>query len=217
MNILKIILIFSFSLVSLAVSASDVSTDVGGIQASVGMVDAYSDMAGTQSSGVSGTENFVTDPETNAKPIAYFDADPDINAKPISYSNAGMETSAKLLAYSDAYKQTADWGKSRVLKATGWTTFGLGAGMLLGSAGWLYGCMLTDTYGHNDRIGINALAIGGLAFVAASVPQLILSAKYARRAKMSAPVSFALGMTTVNTSLSGNLTAHPAIGLNIRF
>ncbi|WP_300503503.1 hypothetical protein [uncultured Duncaniella sp.] len=53
--------------------------------------------------------------------------------------------------------------------------------------------------------------------MAASVPQLILSAKYARRAKMSAPVSFALGMTTVNTSLSGNLTAHPAIGLNIRF
>ena len=89
--------------------------------------------------------------------------------------------------------------------------------MLLGSAGWLYGCMLTDTYGHNDRIGINALAIGGLAFVAASVPQLILSAKYARRAKMSAPVSFALGMTTVNTSLSGSQTTHPAIGLSVRF
>lgn len=203
MNILKIILILSFSLVSLAVSASDVATDVGGIQSSVGMGDAYSDMAGTQSSGISGTENFVTARETATRPI--------------SYSHVGMETSAKPLAYSDAYKQTADWGKSRVLKATGWTTFGLGAGMLLGSAGWLYGCMLTDTHGDNDRIGINALAIGGLAFVAASVPQLILSAKYARRAKMSAPVSFALGMTTVNTSLSGSQTTHPAIGLSVRF
>ena len=203
MNILKFILIFSFSLVSLAVSASDVTPDVGGMESSVGMVDACLDMAGIQSSGVSGTENFATARETATKPI--------------SYSNAGMEASVKPLAYSDAYKQTADWGKSRVLKATGWTTFGLGAGMLLGSAGWLYGCMLTDTHGDNDRIGINALAIGGLAFVAASVPQLILSAKYARRAKMSAPISFALGMTTVNTSLSGNQTAHPAIGLSVRF
>ncbi|WP_297072100.1 hypothetical protein [uncultured Duncaniella sp.] len=217
MNILKFILIFSFSLASLAVSASDVSTDVGGMESSVGMVDVYSDMAGIQSSGFSGTENFATDQETNAKPIAYSNADPETATRPIAYSNASMEISAKPLAYSDAYKQTADWGKSRVLKATGWTTFGLGAGMLLGSAGWLYGCMLTDTYGHNDRIGINALAIGGLAFVAASVPQLILSAKYARRAKMSAPVSFALGMTTVNTSLSGSQTTHPAIGLSVRF
>lgn len=217
MNTLKFILIFSISLFSLAASASEVTPEVGGMQSTVNMVDAYSGMAGIQSSGVSETENFVTDPGTATKPIAYSDTEPETNARPIAYSDAGMETSAKPLAYSDAYKQTADWGKSRVLKATGWTTFGLGAGMLLGSAGWLYGCMLTDTHGDNDRIGINALAIGGLAFVAASVPQLILSAKYARRAKISAPVSFALGMTTVNSSLSGNQTAHPAIGLNIRF
>lgn len=217
MNILKFILILSISLFSLAASASEVTPDVGGMQSTVDMVDAYSGMAGIQSSGVSGTESFATDPETNERPIAYSDADPETNARPIAYSNTNPETNARPLVYSDAYKQTADWGKSRVLKATGWTTFGLGAGMLLGSAGWLYGCMLTDTYGHNDRIGINALAIGGLAFVAASVPQLILSAKYARRAKISAPVSFALGMTTVNTSLSGSQTSHPAIGLSVKF
>lgn len=140
---------------------------------------------------------------------------PDTSHSNGSLMEAVAMTSGLPDVYKDAYKLTKEWHRSRVLKAVGWTTFGIGTGLLLGSAGWTYGCLLTDTHSNSDWVGIRALAIGGASFVAISVPLLIISSKYARKAKNS--VKLDLSMSNIESTIGGMTVMNPAVGLRLSF
>lgn len=110
------------------------------------------------------------------------------------------------------YKQTAEWGKYKALRAVGWTSFGVGSAAFVG--GVLTFLFESSFTGKHSAAG-PALMIGGGALTIASVPLLVSAYSYRNKAKK---ISLNMGVSHINTpSLTTNPHISPALSLALNF
>lgn len=110
------------------------------------------------------------------------------------------------------YKQTAEWGKYKALRAVGWTSFGVGCAAFVG--GLLTFSIESSFTGKHTAAG-PALMIGGGALTIASVPILVSAYIYRNKAKK---MSLNMGVSHITTpSLTTNTHITPALSFALNF
>lgn len=125
-----------------------------------------------------------------------------------SVSNASTHTPALLASQPFDYKQTAEWGKYKALRAVGWTAFGVGSAAFVG--GVLTFLIESSFTGKHSAAG-PALMIGGGALTIASVPLLVSAYSYRNKAKK---MSLNMGVSHITTP---SLTTNPHISPTLSF
>lgn len=109
------------------------------------------------------------------------------------------------------YKNTQEWSKYKVLRAIGWSSFGVG---ITATFYGLIGLGLSLNDGGNGHPFIAIIATGG-ALTLSSVPILIIANKYKRKAKKMA---LNIGVSSINTpSISNRIDYTPALSLALNF
>lgn len=109
------------------------------------------------------------------------------------------------------YKNTQECSKYKVLRAIGWSSFGVG---ITATFYGLIGLGLSLNDGGNGHPFIAIIATGG-ALTLSSVPILIIANKYKRKAKKMA---LNIGVSSINTpSISNRIDYTPALSLALNF
>ncbi|WP_303028708.1 hypothetical protein [uncultured Duncaniella sp.] len=110
------------------------------------------------------------------------------------------------------YKQTAEWGKYKALRAVGWTAFGVGTPITLVG---LVGGAIAIFGGYNLSAPWIALLGTGGVLTLSSVPILISAYHYRNKAKK---MSLNLGVSSITTpSLTTNTHFTPALSFALNF
>lgn len=129
-----------------------------------------------------------------------------------SGSNTSTYTPASFASQPFDYKQTAEWGKYKALRAVGWTSFGVGSAAIVG--GFLTYLIESSFTGKHTAAG-PALMIGGGALTIASVPLLVSAYSYRNKAKK---MSLNMGVSHITTpSLTTNTHITPALSFALNF
>lgn len=147
---------------------------------------------------------------------SYFESRPDASEGQSSLSDTSTGSNASTLAPFTSqpfdYKQTAEWGKYKALRAVGWTSFGVGSAAIVG--GFLTYLIESSFTGKHTAAG-PALMIGGGALTIASVPLLVSAYSYRNKAKN---MSLNMGVSHITTpSLTTNTHFTPALSFALNF
>lgn len=127
-------------------------------------------------------------------------------------TGANASTLAPIATQPFDYKQTAEWGKYKALRAVGWTSFGVGSAAIVG--GFLTYLIESSFTGKHTAAG-PALMIGGGALTIASVPLLVSAYHYRNKAKK---MSLNMGVSHITTpSLTTNTHITPALSFALNF
>lgn len=129
-----------------------------------------------------------------------------------SGSNASIYTPASFASQPFDYKQTAEWGKYKALRAVGWTAFGVGIPITLVG---LVGGAISIFGGYNLSAPWIALLGTGGVLTLSSVPILISAYHYRNKAKK---MSLNMGVSHITTpSLTTNPHISPALSFALNF
>lgn len=137
-------------------------------------------------------------------------------AKVISENKVIVETnvikpeSDNLVSVSEFnYKQTDKWRKYKLLRAIGWTAFGIGVpALLLPPVGVIISGFSGGASSYNWT-----LMIPGAVLTLASIPILINANRYRDKAK-----SMSFTLTSINVpKIDNRLAFSPAVGFSVRF
>lgn len=122
-------------------------------------------------------------------------------------------TSNPIPDLSQAYKNTAEWGKYKVLRAIGWSC--LGVGVAAGVTGPFI-MIVNHEMSPNPTPWVGATIWGtGIALTAASIPLLIVAYHYRSKAKK---MNFSVGMAPLEVpSYNGRFCSLPAFNLSLTF
>lgn len=146
----------------------------------------------------------------------YFESRSDLSEGQLSLSDTSTGSNASSPAPFSSqpfdYKQTAEWGKYKALRAVGWTAFGVGSAAFVG--GVLTFLFESSFTGKHSAAG-PALMIGGGALTIASVPLLVSAYSYRNKAKK---MSLNMGVSSITTpSLTTNIHFTPALSFALNF
>lgn len=131
---------------------------------------------------------------------------------PDTSTGANASSLAPIATQPFDYKQTAEWGKYKALRAVGWTSFGVGCAAFVG--GLLTFSIESSFTGKHTAAG-PALMIGGGALTIASVPILVSAYIYRNKAKK---MSLNMGVSHITTpSLTTNTHITPALSFALNF
>ena len=113
------------------------------------------------------------------------------------------------------YKQTPEWKKYKILKATGWTAVGVGGAMLIGG---FIGDYL-DNYGRggkDPKLRYRIVFYMGAGVAVASVP--LLTFAYINRHKAKKATAFSLTVSNLLVDLpNGRTQSRPTLGISVNF
>lgn len=110
------------------------------------------------------------------------------------------------------YKKTQEWGKYTVLRAVGWTTFGVGMATL--SAGVITFLFESSLTGKHSATA-TALSVGGGVLTLSSIPILISAYHYRNKAKK---LSLNVGVSSINATTILNIIDYtPALSFALNF
>ncbi|MCM1050852.1 MAG: hypothetical protein NC349_02730 [Paenibacillus sp.] len=147
---------------------------------------------------------------------SYFESRSDASESQLSLPDTSTGSNASSLAPFTSqpfdYKQTAEWGKYKALRAVGWTSFGVGSAAFVG--GVLTFLFESSFTGKHSAAG-PALMIGGGALTIASVPILVSAYSYRNKAKK---MSLNMGVSHITIpTLTTNTHITPALSFALNF
>ncbi|WP_158712896.1 hypothetical protein [Parabacteroides pacaensis] len=134
------------------------------------------------------------------------------------YANTSMtvnEANIRKEKLSFDYKQTPEWKRYKILKATGWTAVGVGGAMLIGG---FIGDII-DNYersGNDTKLRYRIVWRMGAGVAAASVP--LLTFAYINRHKAKKATAFSLTISDLSVDLpNGVAQSRPTLGISVKF